>query len=223
MPRTPSRPAPPHPLRQLRDGLAEVRGQAVTQAVLARELGVSASLVNAIEAGGARAVSDDLRARIATHYGVRLGGAGGSGAGGRAAARPVCMAFPELPLAEGLRRAQAEQSLVEDGALFAFDAYEVTVLRAALLAAHRAKKASIFLHVLTGHVEEIVARMRLGRHLPAAQKDIKENHGQFPPGIVTGPAAVAYSKAFVAAHGTPEKAAARNENSKTRRRKRIGK
>ena len=185
---------PHHPMRDLRDALSVALGERITQAVFAKQLGVSASLINAIESSQARPVSEDMYDRVALRYGVRLGVPGRS--------RSVCMAFPELPLQEGLRKWMAQQARVEGGALLAFDLHTANRIRACLLAAHRKNKAAIFLDVLHRQIEELTHEMGLDAGVAAAAKEIAANKG-FPAKLFSENygALQAYAKGFVKRKG----------------------
>lgn len=185
-----------HPLRELRDALGEVRGERISQPAFAELLGVSASLINAIESNEARKVSEDLHQRILTRFGVRIEEAapprpptpGARPARHTAASAPrvICLAFPKLPLVEGLRRHQAEHPQIEAGALRAFDRTTLRRLRTILLAAHKAGKAAIALDLLQTRAEQIRHDLALpAATVAAAQKEIEAHRNQFPPGLFT--------------------------------------
>lgn len=65
-------PRPPKirtPLRQVRDALSSIEGRVVSQAIFAKRLAISASYVNAIEAG-TKPVTSDIATRVFDLYGV---------------------------------------------------------------------------------------------------------------------------------------------------------
>jgi transcriptional regulator with XRE-family HTH domain len=182
-------------MRDLRNALTEARGARVTQAVFARALGVSASLINAIESSQARGVSEDLHDRIALRFGVRLNDP--------VARRTICMAFPDLPLAEGLRKWDEQHRQVEAGALFAFDLDMADRIRAWLLAAYRKGKAAIFLDVMHRELEELSKEMGLTEAAVLQAGEEVYDRGGFPAEIFAdnADALETYAQAFLLSRG----------------------
>jgi len=170
-----------HPIRQLRDALSIVRGQRITQAIFARMLGVSASLINGLETKTSRVLSADLRERIAMRFGVHIDDT--------PPGRVICLIFPKLPLIDALRRYQEEQPAIEAGALRNFDERTVKFLRAALLAAHKKGKAVIFLDQLQAKTRALLEDLQVAAKLPEAEREIAASHGHFPADLTKDPLA----------------------------------
>jgi transcriptional regulator with XRE-family HTH domain len=197
-----------HPIRLIRDTLSAVRGQRITQASFAKMLGVSASLINALESKGSRILSEDLRERIAMRFGVKIGP-------GRSSP-PVCLMFPALPLEEGLRQYQEKQALVDTGALHAFDLHLVPVLRAAMLAAHKNKKAAILLDLFYKRTEQLIHELKIEGSYPAALAEIQAHHGAFPRELSSAAhdELMAYADAFMAKTGAKTSGRSRRDKTK---------
>jgi hypothetical protein len=173
----------PNPIRQIRDALSEARGATVTQSLLAKELGISRSLVNALETRASRPVSDDLKRRLMENYGISFAPANaGERRPRRGPGQPVCIAGAELPLAEALRKFRSQRTVLDAAALGAFDAEEIPNIRAALLAARRAGKAARLYFAVSRFVHTFLHEHELWESYELAKKEIMLNGGRFPEG-----------------------------------------
>ncbi len=165
-----------NPIRQLRDALSRFRGKPVTQAQFADELGISRSLVNALETKASRPISDGLRRLLAERYGIALGKEG-----------PYPIAARTSPLLEGLRKHAEQQAILDAAALGALEAEEIPRLRAILLAAHRAgpgsgKAAQLYfrLHQFAVH---LLRDLALPDAYELAKRELDLNQGALPPNL----------------------------------------
>ena len=185
-----------NPIRQIRDAIAEARGRTVTQADFARELGISRSLVNALETKASRPISDDVKGRILETYGISIAPSeiisyrGGDQkrlketdtVAKRAVTGPVCIAAPELPLAEGLRKHWEQTAILDAAAMGTFDREEIANIRAALLAAQRVGKAARVYFAVENFTSSLVHDLGLWEEYQLAKKEIALHGGNFPPG-----------------------------------------